>query len=559
MGSRRASWLLAALVAAVLFLFAPSAQAAVVPEGQKRKEGAVSAPQTVAGETETGRRAPPAIPLTLYQKRWIEDNSRFKIGKFTRQGGKSFGTSLEAVFDCYEHKTKWVFLSAGERQSKELMLAAATHARAIGLAVIEIEGTFKEGDTEYKQLEILFPNGSRIVGLPANPDTARGHSANVLLDEFAFHRDSRQIWRALFATVTRGYKVRVISTPQGKKNKFYEIWSGPTLQLFDGEQFTHVGDKGGWSKHNINIEQAVAMGLTLVNAENEPCAPEELRLALGDDEAWEQEYMVAFLDETTAWLPYDLISGVEDQRLVAMPAWAVQLIDEAIEDHRAHKSDESPPPFRPQAMENLSFLGELYLGMDVGRRRDLSVIWLDARREDKINVTQAAIALKKQPYGVQRRVLHALLAHPQMRRGCIDCTGLGNQLAEEAVEAFGSHKVEPITFTPASKEALATIIKRNFEDKLDRVPVDHEIRESFHSVKKISTASGNFRFDAERSETTGHADHFWAKALASEAGSTSGPAPACVGSEPDFEEGQGVGLMRRMSRRLFGRRFDEAI
>ena len=32
----------------------------------------------------------------------------------------------------------------------------------------------------------------------ANPDTARGFSANVFLDEFAFHKDSREIWKALF-------------------------------------------------------------------------------------------------------------------------------------------------------------------------------------------------------------------------------------------------------------------------------------------------------------------------------------------------------------------------
>jgi len=72
----------------------------------------------------------PLIKLTDYQKRWIEDKSRFKIGMMSRQGGKSFGTSLEAVIDCYEHKTKWVFLSAGERQSRELMATAAMCDRA---------------------------------------------------------------------------------------------------------------------------------------------------------------------------------------------------------------------------------------------------------------------------------------------------------------------------------------------------------------------------------------------------------------------------------------------
>ena len=146
----------------------------------------------------------PAVPLTLYQQQWAEDDSRFKIGRWSRQGGKTFATTLEAVLDCHERKTLWVCLSRGERQSKELIAQAKTHAKAIGVAVKEIESTFKVEDVEYKMLEIRFPNGSRIIGLPANPDTARGWSGNILLDELALHKDSRAIWRALFPTITRG-------------------------------------------------------------------------------------------------------------------------------------------------------------------------------------------------------------------------------------------------------------------------------------------------------------------------------------------------------------------
>ena len=47
----------------------------------------------------------PAIPLTEYQRNWVMDKSRFKIGVITRQGGKSFGTALEAVLECVEKKT----------------------------------------------------------------------------------------------------------------------------------------------------------------------------------------------------------------------------------------------------------------------------------------------------------------------------------------------------------------------------------------------------------------------------------------------------------------------
>ncbi len=48
-------------------------------------------------------------------------------------------------------------------------------------------------ETEDKTMEVHFPhNGSRIIGLPANADAARGYSGNIVLDEFAFHGDARR-------------------------------------------------------------------------------------------------------------------------------------------------------------------------------------------------------------------------------------------------------------------------------------------------------------------------------------------------------------------------------
>jgi len=39
------------------------------------------------------------------------------------------------------------------------------------------------------------------------------------------------------------------------------------------------------------------------------------------------------------------------------------------------------------------------------------------------------------------------------------------------------------------------------------------MRDDFHAIKKTTTAAGNVRFDAERSDI-GHSDRFWAKSLA---------------------------------------------
>ncbi len=44
----------------------------------------------------------PPINLYPYQKAWLEDKSRYKIGMFARQTGKTFTTTLEIVQDCLQ-------------------------------------------------------------------------------------------------------------------------------------------------------------------------------------------------------------------------------------------------------------------------------------------------------------------------------------------------------------------------------------------------------------------------------------------------------------------------
>ncbi len=404
------------------------------------------------------------VQLTTYQQRWVQDKSRFKIALKARQTGFSFAVALEVVLDALARKTTWVLLSRGERQSKELMEKVTQHARAIGIAAEELEATFEAGDAVYKQLEVRFPNGSRIIGLPANPDTARGFSGNVVLDEFAFHADSRKIWTALYPTITRGYMIRVISTPNGKTGKFYDLWSGKDSR---------------WSKHETDIYQAKAEGLDL--------DIDELRAGCESEDDWQQEYCCQFIDAAGSLLTYDLIDSCED-------AGATILL---------------PEDFEPE--------GDLFLGMDIGRKRDLSVIWLDELLGD-VFWTRAVKVIEKAPFRIQRQELYWFLSLPRLRRACIDATGIGAQLAEEAVERFGS-RVEAVPFTEASKQEMALNMKQKFEDRQSRIPIDRVIREDIHSVKKITTAAGNVRYDADRNEH-GHADRFWAKALALHAGQT---------------------------------------
>jgi len=366
------------------------------------------------------------------------------------------------------------------------------------------------------------------------------------LDEFSKHKDSKEIWKAMFPTVTRGYKIRIISTFSGKKNKFFELFYGaPTLQTFTGRESEYYGDKGGWSKHFVNIHQAVDMGLELKDDEGEKCTIEELRLALSDDAAWSEDFECVPSDESEAFVGHDLITVCEHHGLEVSPKWSRELVEKAIAAYEDDKTvvkvfdvcglggQGGQSGLSGQSgqgglsgQSGLSGqgglsgqVGNIYLGFDIARKRDLSVIWVDTKH-GSILTTLAVIAMKKFPFAVQEMILFSLLQ--VTRRACIDQSGLGLQLTERAQDKFGTFKVEGVDFTSGNKESLANELKRNFEDKQSEIPVCEEIRASIHSVKRYTTSTGHFRFDSERTDETGHADYFWAKALAIQAASVKG-------------------------------------
>ena len=218
----------------------------------------------------------PVVPLYPYQQRWLADHSRFKLAVKATQTGFSFAAALEAVLDCLEHRTLWIVLSRGERQSLEFMQRVLLHIEALRIAAGALETSSFE-KTEVRALALKFPNGSRIIGLPANADTARGYTGNMILDEFAFHQADREIWAAAFGRVSRGdLKLRVLSTPNGQRGKFYELakeagltavsseWRVASGETRSDSQSTHYSPltthRSPWSGHWCDVYTAVAEG-----------------------------------------------------------------------------------------------------------------------------------------------------------------------------------------------------------------------------------------------------------------------------------------------------------
>jgi len=150
------------------------------------------------------------------------------------------------------------------------------------------------------------------------------------------------------------------------------------------------------------------------------------------------------------------------------------------------------------------------VGVDIGRKRDLTVIWVLERLGDVL-YTRHVETLRNMPKGEQEAILWPWLE--LAGRSCLDATGLGIGWADDAQKRFGTYRVEGVTFTQRVKEALAYPVRGNMEDRRLRIPYDPDIRADLRSVTKQTTAAGNIRFTAERTPD-GHADRFWALALA---------------------------------------------
>lgn len=401
----------------------------------------------------------PAVPLYAFQRRWFLDRSRFKLGKFARQTGKTFTTTLEIVDDCFAaevdaRRTRWVILSRGERQAKEAMdEGIKRHAQAYQIGLTDFGETSwqSESGIAYRALEVALPGGSRITALPANPDTARGFSSNVFLDEFAFHKDSGAIWKALFPVISAGWKLRITSTPNGKSGKFYEL---------------DTAEDSAWSRHVVDIYDAVRDGL--------PRDIEQLRRGIADEDAWAQEFELKYLDEASAWLSYDLITSCEDEAAGA-----------------------------PDGYQG----GPCFVGRDIGRRHDLHVIWV-AELIGDVLWERERIEQKRATFADMDAQFDDVMQRYNVVRACIDQTGMGEKVVEDAQRRYGG-RIEGVLFTAASKLIMATQGKERFEDRTIRIPVgDVPLRSDLHKLRKIAGPTGTPRFVAERDDD--HADRTWA-------------------------------------------------
>ena len=394
--------------------------------------------------------------LLNYQRNWVADTSRFKIWLKSRQIGGSLAAAYEVVADAMQSNEDWIILSAGERQANEFMAKVQIVAKIFASAYEAQTG--KPFKLVEKVAETRLHNGARLLALPANPSTARGYTANLVLDEFAFHQNPAEIWRAVYPIITNplkgNLKLRVISTPAGKNNKFYELW-----------------ESGNFSRHKTTVYDAKDQGLEI--------DIESLKESLGDPDGWAQEFECVFMQSSEQLFNNELIESCISKRAS---------LDGSLAGIKA----------------------ERYVGIDIGRKKDLTVIWQLERRDGQL-VTTEVRCLDNVPFQEQEEVILEMVKGSSF--AAIDSTGIGGAISENLQTRLGKMTLECVLFTKEKKRQLFTEMKREMQAGKVELAECNKIRSEFASLTRIVTNTGVIKITAARTPD-GHADRATALALA---------------------------------------------
>lgn len=183
------------------------------PESQRELPSALSEildSRTFAGTRLHFRPEPQQIPV-------FQARTGRGILCCNRQFGKSTTIAVLAVHRAYHHPDSLiVVVSRALRQSNELVLKIRKFLRALGI---------RPRTDGFNDVSLVFPNGSRIVAVPGNPDTSRSFSnvSMLIVDEAS--RVPDPVYDSLTPMLARSNgDIWLMSTPKGRTGFFHDIW-----------------------------------------------------------------------------------------------------------------------------------------------------------------------------------------------------------------------------------------------------------------------------------------------------------------------------------------------
>lgn len=423
--------------------------------------------------------------LLAYQKRWFDEAAPFAICEKSRRIGLSWADAAKSVLHAAEGKGNVFYQSFNQDMTQTYIEDCANWATRMQLAASEIEQTLITNEREQiLRYRITFDSDKYIQALPSSPRVLRSKGKpgdRYVLDEAAFCDDLDELLKAATAMTQWGGTVRIISTHHGESNPFNRL----VTEVREGKhpQYAH---------HRITLDDAISQGLVqrIYSVTNQDYMSTS-------DRQWRDKITGGYISNEAA-----------DEELFCIPsqgggAWLQWQWIRAAEHADAGKPEKYAR-------------GNCYIGIDIARRNDLWVAVVLERIGDVLWVRELN-AERGITFAEQASITAALVKRYNPVRIAIDQTGMGEAVVEAMQDAHGKSRVEGVLLTSPRRLAVATAIREAMEDGRVRLPADEALRHDLHSIKAETGATGAPRLVAERSGTDGHADRFWALALAAAA------------------------------------------
>ncbi|WP_240205656.1 terminase family protein [Vibrio sp. CyArs1] len=397
----------------------------------------------------------------------------------SRQIGATYYFSGEALEDAILTGDNQIFLSASRAQAEVFR----SYIIAIGKEFLDIELTGNP---------IILSNGAELRFLSTNSKTAQSYHGHVYVDEYFWIPKFDELNKLASAMAThKKWRKTYFSTPSSKMHQAYPFWTGdqwrkgkesrakiefPTFEEYrDGGRLC---DDKQW-RYVVTIEDAANGGCDLFDID-------ELREEYSQDD-FNNLFMCVFVDGSLSVFKFsDLEKGMVDA---------------------AHWQDFKPNNKQPFARR------EVWLGYDPSRTRDnacLVVVAPPAVAGEKFRVLEKHY-WKGLNFQYHVSEIEKVFQRYKVTYIGVDITGIGGGVWDLISKKY-PRESHAIHYSNENKNRLVMKMIDIVEAKRLQFDAEHkDIAMAFMAIKRVPTASGNaMTFKAERSQTTGHADAFWA-------------------------------------------------
>jgi len=323
-----------------------------------------------------------------------------------------------------------------------------------------------------------------IQALSSSPRQLRSKGApgdQVILDEFSFCDDQRELMKAALAFLMWGGRVRIFSTHNGENNPF-------NLLVEDIRE-----GRVNYSLHRITLDDAIADGLA-----------KRIFLRLG------REWNRTAEAEWRQWV-IDSYGEDADEELFCIPSQgggvvftrpmivACQQADiPVITWHRPTEWEERRDAERHGECEAWceDTLGPLldalprdrrhWLGEDFARNRNLTILWPGHEKPDGNIRVPFAVELDNIPFRQQEQILFYILDRlPKFSGAALDARGNGQALAEYAMQRYGSERVHRVMLSDKFYLQWFPPYKACVADRAIDLPKSADIIDDHRAVQKI--------------------------------------------------------------------------